>query len=173
MTTFAEHLRSVAADRPTAVYRFYDADERLLYVGITFSLGLRFAQHERGSEWWPHQRSVKVVWRESRTLAADEERTAIREEKPLHNVSGTRVPRPQRVRIDIEARKAIATEVRVEIARSGKSKREVREFLGVSRQAAWQRMVGVTYFPDEELHALAEFLGIPVSRFIPRQAVAA
>lgn len=166
MTTFTEHLRNVTADRPTAVYRFYDADERLLYVGITFSLGLRFAQHERSSEWWRFQRSVKVAWRDSRTLAAAEELAAIRSEKPLYNKSGTRVPRPRRAPVDEGARKAIALEVRVEVARSGKSKREVREFLGISRQAAWQRMVGVTPFADEELHALAEFLGIPTSRLL-------
>jgi predicted GIY-YIG superfamily endonuclease len=166
-------LCAPAEDRPTAVYRFYDGEERLLYVGITFSLGLRFAQHERGSEWWRHQRSVKVVWRESRTLAAAEERAALRSEKPIHNKSGTRPQRTKRVRLDEKARRAIATEVRAEVARSGKSKQQVREFLGISRQAAWQRMVGVTSFPDDELAELAEFLGIPVSRFLPPLAVAA
>lgn len=166
MITFAEHARNITADQPTAVYRFYDADERLLYVGITFHLGMRFAQHERSSEWWRFQRSVKVAWRDSRTVAAAEERTAIRSEKPLYNKSGTRVPRPRRVQVDEETRKAIALEVRVEVARSGKTKREVREFLGVSRQAAWERMIGHTPFQDEELHALADFLRIPVSRFM-------
>ena len=34
------------AGEPTAVYRFYDANGALLYVGITGNLSRRWAKHE-------------------------------------------------------------------------------------------------------------------------------
>ncbi|MFD3762092.1 GIY-YIG nuclease family protein [Streptomyces sp. NPDC058622] len=37
---------------PTAVYRLYDAEERLLYVGITMNVKQRFADHQRLKFWW-------------------------------------------------------------------------------------------------------------------------
>jgi predicted GIY-YIG superfamily endonuclease len=157
-------------ERPTAVYRFYDSAGQLLYVGITFDIGPRFASHARKASWWCDQHSAVVVWRGTRAEAADEERKAIRGERPLHNISGTRVSRTRvrRMRPDALTRQAIALEVRVEVARSGKSKREVREFLGLSRQSAWMRMIGQISFTGEELHALAGYLGIPVDRFRPQ-----
>jgi len=168
MKTIAAPL---VAHRPTAVYRFFDAEDRLLYVGITCNLGSRFQDHERRAQWWLDQRSVQVVWRDTRAEAAEEERIAILGEKPLYNIWGTRPPR-ERVRaerLDVATRQAIAAEVRAEVARAGKSKREVRELLGVSRQAAWQRMTGETPFQPDELIELAAFLGIPVDRFVPRR----
>jgi excinuclease UvrABC nuclease subunit len=176
MTSFAEHIARhlgiTTTDRPTAVYRFYDVDDRLLYVGITYSLGARFRGHERLSPWWPKQRSVKIVWRDTRDEAATEERKAIREEAPLHNVAGTRVPRTRvrAQRLDPALREAIAREVRGEIARAGKSKREVREALALSTQSLWARYVGQIDFQEGELEALAEFLGIPVATFFPASA---
>lgn len=179
MRTSTAHLAAISADRPTAVYRFYDGTGRLLYVGITHNLGSRFGSHERKAAWWVEQQSVVVVWRETRSAAAAEERAAIRAEGPLHNISGARAARRERQRLrrrerlDEAMRQAIGLEVRVEIARSGRSKREVREHLDLSTQSLWQRMVGRTEFRKEELDALAEFLGIPVSRFFPASAVAA
>jgi hypothetical protein len=84
-------------ERPTAVYRFYDADVRLLYVGITYDLGGRFREHERGAAWWKHQRSALIMWRPTRAEALAEELDAVQHEKPLWNVSGTSaMPRPPR-----------------------------------------------------------------------------
>ncbi len=45
--------------RETAVYRLYDADETLLYVGITYDTKTRFADHKVNKEWWPDV-SVKL-----------------------------------------------------------------------------------------------------------------
>lgn len=171
----AAHLGVVPVDRPTAVYRFFDADDQLLYVGITHSLGTRFVAHERSSAWWPLQRSVKVVWRDTRTAALEEERAAIRDEKPLCNVAGTRVrePRVRAQRLDPAVLAAIGLEVRVEIARAGISKTKVRKALGLSTQSLWSRLHGHTAFQDGELEQVADLLGIPVTRFFPAQEVTA
>lgn len=69
------------------VYRFYDADDRLLYVGMTWNLPNRIAQHRR-TEWFKKERvRTEVVRvgpeREARRL----EREAIRTESPKYNVS--------------------------------------------------------------------------------------
>lgn len=71
----------------TAVYRFYDADDRLLYVGITANTKVRWAWHKGNAAWWPDQRRVEVVWRETREQAAAEEHLAIRTERPAWNRS--------------------------------------------------------------------------------------
>ena len=36
----------------TALYRLYDDDGELLYVGITDSPGTRMAQHKAQKAWW-------------------------------------------------------------------------------------------------------------------------
>ncbi|MEH0579041.1 GIY-YIG nuclease family protein [Streptomyces sp. B21-108] len=41
-----------AAER-TAVYRLYDEDERLLYVGVASDPRVRFKQHGRDKSWRP------------------------------------------------------------------------------------------------------------------------
>lgn len=164
MTTVADHL---ALFRPTAVYRFYDGLGRLLYVGITFDLGARFKQHERKATWWGQQRSVRIIWRDTRSEAAAEERVAIRDEKPLHNIAGKRVRpiRSGRVRADPAKREAIAREVRGELARYRTPRREVRALLGLSNQSIGQRMSGRIPFRIEELEAIADMLDLPVSVF--------
>lgn len=75
-------------DVPTAVYRFYDTAGRLLYVGITCNLALRFAQHASDKTWWPHVARKTVVLYGSRDEAAAEEERAILGERPVHNVVG-------------------------------------------------------------------------------------
>lgn len=157
----------VAADRATAVYRFFDGDNRLLYVGITFNLGGRFRAHERSSQWWASQRSVRVVWRDARAEALAEEAAAIQAEKPIFNVAGTRAPtaRVRADRLDPATRVAIAGEVRAEVARARMPKREIRDALGLSTQSLWQRMKGEIPFREEELNELADLLGISVACF--------
>ena len=76
----------------TAVYRFYDARGRLLYVGITMNIKQRWAEHER-MPWWPQVARRKVVWYDTRAKAAASELKAIREEGPVHNIAG-RVRQP-------------------------------------------------------------------------------
>jgi hypothetical protein len=73
---------------PTVVYRFYAADGRLLYVGITCHLAARFARHAAEKYWWPQVAKKTAVLYPAREDALAEEARAILEESPLHNVAG-------------------------------------------------------------------------------------
>ncbi|MFF4409851.1 GntR family transcriptional regulator [Streptomyces sp. NPDC001404] len=77
--------RSMPPDGPTAVYRLWDADEQLLYVGISHTPRIRYVQHEGNKPWWPAVHRRTEVWYDSREGAEAAERTAIGTEKPLHN----------------------------------------------------------------------------------------
>ena len=68
----------------TALYRHFDADGRLLYVGIARSVTARLAQHA-DSPWDDQIARVEVERFATREEAEAAEREAIRAEKPIHN----------------------------------------------------------------------------------------
>lgn len=71
----------------TALYRFWDIQGRLLYVGITNSPDLRWAQHAADKPWWERVHHKQVcAWYPSRSRAEAAERMAIMCERPLYNV---------------------------------------------------------------------------------------
>lgn len=72
----------------TALYRFFDADDRLLYVGISDQPIRRWAGHTE-RRWWREARTCTVQWYGSRHEAAAAEKHAITHEDPVHNVWGT------------------------------------------------------------------------------------
>lgn len=70
---------------PCAVYRLYDADGRLLYVGISDAPEVRWKDHERLTDWWHLVVTKDVQWCDNRRLAEAVERKAIETEDPIHN----------------------------------------------------------------------------------------
>lgn len=86
----------------TALYRLYDAEERLLYVGITHDCEQRWREHSYTKPWWHLVERKVVEWLETRAEALAEEKKTVREEKPLHDGTHrvghgwTRFPRPAR-----------------------------------------------------------------------------
>ena len=78
----------------TAVYRFYDGEGRLLYVGVTKEPEVRFDTHkrERAETWWPLAVRHTIEWFDDRQAAAQAEVDAITNEAPLHNVSSIPAP---------------------------------------------------------------------------------
>lgn len=42
------------------LYRFYDADHQLLYVGISRALQFRWSAHRTTARWWPRVKYVAV-----------------------------------------------------------------------------------------------------------------
>lgn len=83
---------SILADPPdggpperTALYRCFDADDELLYVGISKDPAERWKQH-RGSAWWRHVTMRTVEWYDDRAAAERAERKAIQSEGPRYNV---------------------------------------------------------------------------------------
>lgn len=73
-------------DVPTALYRLYDVDSRLLYVGIADTPDVRWAQHAKDKHWWGDVAERFVHWMPNREAALEAERRAIQREAPLHNV---------------------------------------------------------------------------------------
>lgn len=68
---------------------------------------------------------------------------------------------------------SVAAEVRAELARQQIPQREVGVALGMSQAAAWRRLKGDVPFDVAELAAVAEMLGVPLSKFLPTEASAA
>jgi predicted GIY-YIG superfamily endonuclease len=70
----------------TTLYRCFDADGRLLYVGISVTTR-RFGQHRNGKGWWRDVQRVELEHFKSRKTAERAERDAIRLERPAYNLS--------------------------------------------------------------------------------------
>lgn len=72
-------------NRATAVYRFFDASERLLYVGIAYDPAERWKHHAAVTKWWKDAVDNTIDWYDTRAEAERAELTAIRYEKPVYN----------------------------------------------------------------------------------------
>ncbi|MGY6019564.1 GntR family transcriptional regulator [Streptomyces spinosirectus] len=87
---------TIPAARPgqTALYRFIDDSDRLLYVGITSNPAKRWADHRRyaATTWWPLAGRADVDWFDSRKDAAAAELRMIRTQAPLYNSGGAPSP---------------------------------------------------------------------------------
>lgn len=79
-----------------AVYRFYAADDTLLYVGVTQRFGTRWSAHAKQQPWWPQVARQASTWYDTRAEALAIETEAIKTEKPVHNV--LHVPKPPKPR---------------------------------------------------------------------------
>lgn len=82
----------VAVKVPTALYRLYNRDRELLYVGITSSVERRMREHADDKAWWPevHMATSKVTWWDDEDTARKQESDAIRSELPRYNQAGNR-----------------------------------------------------------------------------------
>lgn len=69
----------------TALYRLYDADGQLLYVGITANPKKRWYAHGRDKHWWPEVTRKTIEWFETRKSAERVEKIEIEEERPVYN----------------------------------------------------------------------------------------
>lgn len=70
-----------------ALYRFRDFSERLLYIGITNSVELRWAQHRAAKPWWKDAVIREVRYYPTRELLEAAEKAAIKRERPIHNIA--------------------------------------------------------------------------------------
>lgn len=65
----------------------------------------------------------------------------------------------------------LITGVRAEMARAGVSQRALAERIGVGRAVMHRRFSGQVEFRTGELQAIADALGVPVSRFFEHASV--
>lgn len=77
---------------PTALYRYFDVEGHLLYVGITGDLAVREVSHIRDSSWMDFAARATIERYPTRRAALDAERDAIEAEKPLFNVTHNEWP---------------------------------------------------------------------------------
>lgn len=70
------------AQRRTALYRLYDTDGALLYVGITHNLEERWGDHRYWKAWWHLVHRKEVEWFPDRPSALAAERAAVQAEGP-------------------------------------------------------------------------------------------
>lgn len=73
----------------TTLYRYFDSDGQLLYVGITGDNTKRQSQHRRNSFWFGEIASATFEHFDDRISALEAEATAIQEEKPKFNILKT------------------------------------------------------------------------------------
>jgi hypothetical protein len=69
-----------------ALYRFFDADENLLYIGITMNPAQRWRAHAHDKQWWHEVADIRIEKQSSRAAALTAEAVAIREECPRYNI---------------------------------------------------------------------------------------
>lgn len=73
-------------DRPCSVYRYFDENNALIYVGVTVNFSSRDKSHLQNA--WRDRADMAVVeWFPTRALALQAEFEAIRNEKPQANAS--------------------------------------------------------------------------------------
>lgn len=69
----------------TAVYKAYDADGALLYVGVAKDFLFRWKSHRREAEWWKLAQRFEVALYATRDEALAEEARCITEDGPAYN----------------------------------------------------------------------------------------
>lgn len=69
----------------THLYRHYDSEGVLLYVGISLSAIYRLAQHEKAADWAQYIARVEIETFKTRRDAENAERDAIEREEPIFN----------------------------------------------------------------------------------------
>lgn len=116
-TPTSEQRRSRGVRRddtaPNTLYRAYDVNGRLLYVGISRSWLRRWEHHKTESPWFDDVRRIDLEPHPDRASALDAERKAIHREMPLHNTehnhpnlrSGPRSNRPLSERVETTRRR--------------------------------------------------------------------
>ncbi|WP_309318846.1 GIY-YIG nuclease family protein [Streptomyces salinarius] len=79
---------TAAGERAAGVYRLWDAEGHLLYIGASYDPERRLQGH-RDKPWWLAVARSAVEWHETRAAAYRAELDAIVAEGPLHNAYGT------------------------------------------------------------------------------------
>ena len=73
----------------TALYRLYDDNDVLLYVGATNNPAVRWAKHAADKPWWGDVSRQEITWHPDRPAALKAEKEAIRKEQPKYNSEHT------------------------------------------------------------------------------------
>lgn len=69
------------------LYRFYAADDTLLYVGLTINPGRRFGEHRQTKPWWDQIKHITLEQYDDYPTLVTAERLAIAIQRPRYNVA--------------------------------------------------------------------------------------
>jgi predicted GIY-YIG superfamily endonuclease len=138
----------IGEESPTALYRLFASNRKLLYVGITGDLKTRLAAHAETKPWWPEVARKTVEWHMTRASAAKAEVKVIRSERPLHNIRGFKIPE---FRTNISGAEIVAladakmppTSLRLALLElAGLSTKEALDRMGVPRTNRYRVIAG-------------------------------
>lgn len=96
VTEWAEknnHLLQDSYEKPKLspkLYRHYDKEDRLLYIGVSLHLLSRIAQHRSNSHWFDSIAKITIENFETSEQVYEAEKKAIKKEKPLYNISSVK-----------------------------------------------------------------------------------
>jgi hypothetical protein len=90
-----------------AVYRMFDAEGRLLYVGMTGNAGTRLGSHA-SKRWFPLVTNITLQWCPTKAAARVSEVRAIRNEWPRYNVADRFGRMPEDVPAPVRAAEIVA-----------------------------------------------------------------
>lgn len=79
-------LADLSMEPAQTLYRFFNADGQLLYIGVTGNVRARWNAHSLTQPWWTEVATCTIEHRPSRAVALAAEKAAIVAEQPLHNV---------------------------------------------------------------------------------------
>lgn len=117
----------------THLYKHFNAEGKLLYVGISLSTITRLSQHKEHSHWFASIARVEILKFASRERALEAERLAIIEENPEHNIKRPKIPSKYTREQEADARAARgALTGRLVRYNPTYSMREAGEVLGIS-----------------------------------------
>jgi hypothetical protein len=85
---YPDALKHISPEPPCALYRHYDKEGTLLYVGISLNPVARLQQHRRGAHWFYDIARIDVEYFATRDDAIQAEAATIVSEHPLHNLVG-------------------------------------------------------------------------------------
>ena len=72
---------------PHYLYRHYDANNNLLYIGITKDIAVRTNEHKRTSRWIKLSSRIELENHKGTYAAAHAEERAIKKERPIYNIT--------------------------------------------------------------------------------------
>lgn len=91
VANFGENPDHTKPESITSLYRHFDANRNLLYVGISLNAIARLEQH-RQSRWSGRIATVEIEYFQTRDEAIEAERKAIQIEQPKWNITHARKP---------------------------------------------------------------------------------
>lgn len=148
----------------TSLYRHFDADGELLYVGVSLNAVARLAQHRDSSQWFNQIRSVVIERHPTREAAIEAEKAAIKCEKPKHNIihngqdldSDAWFTEDRRALVRMVSYKPLYTSGEVSMY-TGLSSQQIRKFIQRG-QLACVHIGAKTYVTGWQLISFIEFL---------------